>query len=143
MRNCRALVFLLVCMLWTAGCQKRVGTPNGIKVEIEYDETYAPTKTSDDPNPCALTAHFYLDGNGYFYHGKFTYELPEGYEFIGNVLNVGDTFTGSAKNFEGNVDGRIYMHQADSEAAYFSWAEWDTEADGPAPFLKLELKSAE
>lgn len=128
MRNCIAFALALVCVLCLAGCQNSPDTP---------------AETPDNPNARALTAHFYLDGKGYFYHGELTYELPEGYAFIANVINVGDTSSGYRKDFEGNVDGRIYMNQSVSDTAYFSWAEWNEEADGPAPFLKLELKTAE
>lgn len=95
-------------------------------------------ETSDNANSWAIAAHFYLDGKGYFYNGKLTYELPEGYEYIADVINVGDTF--SRNDFEGNVDGKIYMNKNVSNTAYFSWAEWNEEIDGPAPFLKLELE---
>ena len=100
------------------------------------DESY-PIK---NPNSWAIAAHFYLDGKGYFYNGKLTYELPEGYEYVGDVINVGDTSSASRKDFEGNVDGKIYMNQSVSDTAYFSWAEWNEEIDGTAPFLKLEVK---
>lgn len=88
-------------------------------------------------NSWAISAHFYLHGKGYFYNGKLAYELPEGYEYVGNVINVGNTFSG--KDFEGNVDGKIYINESVSDTAYFSWAEWDEEIDGPAPFLQLEV----
>lgn len=103
------------------------------------------TETPNNPNPGALAAHFYLDGKGYFYHGELTYELPEGYEYVGDVINVGDISSGSRKDFEGNVDGRIYMNPSISDTAYFSWAdsEWNEEVDGPKPFLKLEIKTTE
>lgn len=32
------------------------------------------------------------------------------------------------------------MNESVSDTAFFSWAEWDEEIDGPAPFLKLELE---
>ena len=86
----------------------------------------------------AIAAHVYLDGNGFFHNGKLSYELPEGYEYAGDVINVGNTFSG--KDFEGNVDGKVYMDESIVDTAYFSWAEWDKEVDGPAPFLKLELE---
>jgi len=96
--------------------------------------------TIENPNFWAMPAHFYLDGKGYFYNGKLTYELPEGYEYVGEVINVVDTSSGSRNDFEGNVDGKIYMSQSVSDIAYFSWAEWNEDADGPSPFLKLEHK---
>ena len=95
-------------------------------------------KISDSLNSWAISAHFYLDGRGYFHHGKLTYELPEGYEYVGDVINKGNV---SSKNdFEGNVDGKIYMNETVTDTAYFSWAEWEEEIDGPAPFLELELE---
>lgn len=89
-------------------------------------------------NSWAITAHFYFNGKGYFYTGELTYELPAGYEYVGEVINVGNTFSGS--DFEGNVDGKVYMDESIEDTAYFSWAEWDEDVDGPAPFLKLELE---
>lgn len=86
----------------------------------------------------AIAAHVYLDGNGFFHNGKLSYELPEGYEYAGDVINVGNIFSG--KDFEGNVDGKIYLNEAVTEVVYFAWAEWGEEQDGPAPFLKLELE---
>ena len=85
----------------------------------------------------AIAAHVYLDGNGFFHNGKLSYELPEGYEYAGDVINVGNTFSG--KDFEGNVDGKIYLDESVTDTVYFSWAEWDEEKDGPPPFLKLEF----
>ena len=55
---------------------------------------------------------------------------------VGDVINVGNTSSG--KDFEGNVDGKVYMNESVADTAYFSWAEWDEGVDGPAPFLKLE-----
>ena len=89
-------------------------------------------------NSWAMAPHFYLNGKGYFHNGELTYELPAGYEYIGEVINVGNTFSG--RDFEGNVDGKVYMDESIVDTAYFSWAEWDEEVDGPALFLKLELE---
>ena len=98
------------------------------------------TEIPDNPNPGALPAHFYLNGNGYFYHGKLVYELPPEYEYIGDVINVGDTFSNSRKDFEGNVDGHIYMSGSDVTIAYFQWKDWDDEVDGKEPYLILEIE---
>ena len=89
-------------------------------------------------NSWAMAAHFYLNGKGYFHNGELTYELPTGYKYVGELINVGNTFSGS--DFEGNVDGKVYMDESIEDTAYFSWAEWDEDVDGPAPFLKLELE---
>ena len=35
------------------------------------------------------------------------------------------------------------MNPSVSDIAYFSWAEWNEKADGPAPFLKLKRESTE
>ena len=46
-------------------------------------------------------------------------------------------------SYEGNdlevKDGKIYINESVSDTAYFTWAEWDEEIDGPAPFLQLEV----
>ena len=89
-------------------------------------------------NSWAISAHFYLNGKGYFHNGELTYVLPAGYEYVGDVINVGNTFSG--RDFEGNVDGKVYLDESIEDTAYFSWAEWDEDVDGPAPFLKLELE---
>ena len=89
-------------------------------------------------NSWAMAAHFYLNGKGYFHNGEITYELPAGYEYVGEVINVGNTFSG--RDFEGNVDVKVYLDESIEDTAYFSWAEWDEDVDGPAPFLKLELE---
>ena len=89
-------------------------------------------------NSWVMAAHFYLNGKGYFHNGELTYELPTGYEYVGEVINVGNTFSG--RDFEGNVDGKVYLDKSIEDTAYFSWAEWDEDVDGPAPFLKLELE---
>lgn len=121
MKKLIALVLALVCMLSLVGCRNR---PN--------------TSTETSESQWAIAAHFYLNGTGYFHHGGITYELPEGYEYVGDVINVGNTSSG--KDFEGNVDGKIYLNKSVPDIAYFSWAEWNEEVDGPAPFLKLEMK---
>ena len=112
----------------------------GLVIEIFGIEVYNDVKPSgtNTETQWALAAHFYLDGKGYFHHGALTYELPDGYEYVADVIHVGNT--SSKQDFEGNVDGKIYMNESVSHTAYFSWAQWDEEADGPAPFLKLELE---
>ena len=112
-----------------ATATEKLSSGDGSQTNVGLDETM----------DYAAPAHFYLDGKGYIYHGKLVYELPDGFEYIGDVINVGNTFSG--KDFEGNVDGKIYMSESVSDFAYFSWAEWDEDVDGPAPFLKLELDS--
>ena len=122
MKKLLAFVLTLSCVFGLVACGNK-------------DESYP----INNPNSWAIAAHFYLDGKGYLYHGKLTYELPEGYEYVGDVINVGDTSSG--KDLEGNVDGKIYMNQLVPNTAYFSWAEWDEDIDGPAPFLELEPKT--
>ena len=45
MRKYIALALALVCVLGLVGCQNRPNTPTEIKVDIEYDEIYAPSET--------------------------------------------------------------------------------------------------
>ena len=115
------------------------GYEEGYVIEILGMQIFNNVKRSSEKQ-WAIPPHFYLDGKGYFYNGA-TYELPEGFEYIGDVINVGNTFSDYRNDFEGNVDGKIYMNESVADIAYFSWAEWNEEVDGgPAPFLKLEVK---
>lgn len=120
-----------------SGYGYQYGTHGTIEIFINEKWIVFEAEAPNDSNSQAIAAHFYLDGKGYFYNGA-TYELPEGYEYAGDVINVGNTFSG--KDFEGNVDGKVYMNPSVSDTAYFSWAEWNEEVDGPAPFLKLKVK---
>lgn len=115
------------------------GYEEGLIIEILGMQVFNNVKRSSEKQ-WALPAHFYLDGKGYFYNGSLTYELPDGYDYIGDVINTGDTSSAFRKDYEGNVDGKIYMNESVPDTAYFSWAEWNEEIDGPAPFLKLELE---
>ena len=114
---------ILACFLGLIGYQKANGRNSD---------------TSEHSDTWALPVHFYLDGKGYFHEGRLTYALPEGYEYVCDMTNVGNA--PDKKDYEGNVDGKIYMNKSVPDTAYFSWAEWDEDIDGPAPFLKLELK---
>ena len=113
------------------------GFEEGLIIKILGMQVFNNVKRSSEKQ-WAIAAHFYLDGKGCFHNGRITYELPEGYEYVGDVINVGNTSSG--KDFEGNVDGNIYMNKSVTDTAYFSWAEWNEEVDGPSPFLKLEIK---
>ena len=112
------------------------GYEEGYVIEMLGMQVFNNVKRSSEKQ-WAIPPHFYLDGKGYFYNGA-TSELPEGFLYIGDVINVGNGSSG--KDFEGNVDGKIYMNESVTDTAYFSWAEWNEEVDGPAPFLKLEVK---
>ena len=113
------------------------GYEEGLIIEILGMQVFHNVKSSIEKQ-WAIAAHFYLNGTGYYHHGGITYELPEGFEYIGDVINVGNTSSGN--DFEGNVDGKIYMNESVADIAYFSWAKWNEEIDGLAPFLKLEAK---
>lgn len=82
-------------------------------------------------------AHFYYKGSQYSYAGKLVYALPEGFELLGEVNNVGDAFTGV--DMDGNVDGYVFMNDSDSSIAYFQWKEWNEDVDGKMPFLILTM----
>lgn len=57
-----------------------------------------------------------------------------------DVINVGDTFSNSIKDLEGNVDGHIYMSGSDVSIAYFQWKDRDEGVDGKEPYLFLEIE---
>lgn len=106
----------------------------GISFIIPNNET---PPISDTPPVSSAPAHFYFEGNLYSFSGKLVYSLPEEFKFISEVKNVGDSFTGI--DFEGNVDGYIFMNESDKTIAYFQWKEWNEEIDGQEPYLVLVL----
>lgn len=91
----------------------------------------------DTPSPGAAPVHFYFEGNLYSYSGDLVYALPEGFRFVREVKNVGDTFSGV--DFEGNADGSVFMSESDRTVAYFRWERWNEAIDGPEPYLVLHL----
>lgn len=91
----------------------------------------------ETPSPGEAPAHFYFEGNLYSYSGDLVYALPEGFRFVHEVKNVGSTFTGG--DFEGNVDGSVFMSESDRTVAYFRWKRWNEAIDGPEPYLVLHL----
>lgn len=88
----------------------------------------------DDPGN-SWPVHFFLDGYMYVYNGHLSYVLPDGFEYVGDIINVGNLLTGL--DFEGNCDGHIYMSKSDQSLVYFCWEEWDEEIDGKEPYLIL------
>ena len=96
------------------------------------------TSQLDDTPPASdAPAHFYYGGNLYLYSGQVVYSLPDDFEFAGEVKNVGDSFTGV--DFEGNVDGYVFISETDQAIIYFQWKEWDESVDGEEPYLALIL----
>ena len=91
--------------------------------------------SSDIPSPGEAPVHFYFEGNLYSYSGDLVYSLPEGFQFVREVKNVGDSFSGV--DFEGNADGSVFMSEVDRTVAYFRWKEWNEIIDGPEPYLVL------
>lgn len=106
----------------------------GISLIIPNNET--PQISDTDPIGAA-PAHFYFEGNLYSFSGELVYSLPEEFKFVSEVNNVGDSFTGI--DFEGNVDGYIFMSESDKTVAYFQWKEWNEAIDGQEPYLVLAL----
>ena len=90
---------------------------------------------SETPPVSDAPAHFYFNGDLYSFSGKLIYSLPGDFEFVSEVKNVGDSYTGV--DFEGNVDGYIYMSESDKTIAYFQWKEWNEAIDGKEPYLVL------
>ena len=117
------IVVILSCIIGFIGYQKAKAE----KVRI-----------SENQNFYAVAVCVYLGGKAYFHNGEIAYELPEDFAYAGRVINVGNTFSG--KDFEGNAEGMIYMNPFVSDTVYFSWAQWNEETDGTAPFLKLEYQ---
>lgn len=65
----------------------------------------------------ADNVHFYYGGITYFHRGYHVHELPDDVEYLGEVNNVGNIYTDV--EFDGNVDGYIYVPKTDNSVVYF------------------------
>ena len=101
--------------------------------------TFDPITDYDD-SPSDSPATFYYGGGIYCYHGDLVYELPENVEFLGEVNNVGETYSSAWVDMDGNVDGYIFMDTSDKTFVYFQWKEWDEAVDGKESYLILTLE---
>lgn len=108
----------------------------GIGQILSYNNILPTHETSPVREVGDAPAHFYFENNYYHYSGKYVYELPEDFEFVSKVKNVGNSFTGV--DFEGNVDGYIYINKSDKSIAYFRWEVWDEEIDGKEKILVFD-----
>ncbi len=95
--------------------------------------------SANNPTAHAAPAHFYFENNCYIFTGELVYSLPENFDFVSEIKNVGDTFTGI--DFEGNVDGYVYMNDSDKSVAYFDWRYWDESVDGEEPYLVMRIRN--
>lgn len=81
----------------------------------------------------------YYGGHIYSHGGYITYDLPDGFDFIGETNNVGNS--SKTENFAANEDGYLYKSIEDDELIYFQWKEWDESVDGgKEPYLLLYCK---
>lgn len=94
--------------------------------------------TNEVPPVSEAPAHFYYDGNLYLFSGETVYSLPKNFKLVSEVNNVGNSYTNV--DFDGNVDGYIFMSEFDKSIAYFQWKEWNESVDGKEPYLVLVLK---
>ena len=90
---------------------------------------------SETPPVSDAPAHFYYRGSLYSFSGEIVFSLPEDFELVSEIKNVGDSFSGV--DFEGNVDGYVYMSESNNSIAYFQWKNWDEAVDGKEPYLTL------
>lgn len=105
----------------------------GINLILSHSNIPPVSKTppiSDAP------AYFYYQGYFYSFSGEIVFSLPDGFELISEINDVGDSFSGV--DFEGNVDGYAYMSDSNKAIAYFKWKEWNEAIDGQEPYLVLE-----
>lgn len=105
----------------------------GISLMLSHKDASPSSDISSSPGEAPV--HFYFEGNLYSYSGDLVYSLPEGFQFVRKVKNVGDSFSGV--DFEGNADGSVFMNESDKTVAYFRWKKWNETIDGPEPYLVL------
>ena len=137
-----ALIALCFIILSSCGDMPEKSDPDdslgpGVSDSLEFDAS-----VSLAPGPWAAPPHFYYHGNFYCYHGKVVYSLPAACKLVGHVNNVAGDFkvVRSNADFDGNVDGYLYIDTDNYEAAYFQWEEWDEAASGREPYLIFVLE---
>jgi hypothetical protein len=72
----------------------------------------------------------------YVHRGEIADSLPEGIELLGEVHDVGTSFD-IQQDFEGNLDGFLYRDPSNDQVLYFVQTKWNSEVNGPAPYLIL------
>lgn len=83
----------------------------------------------------------YYSGYIYSHDGHITYDIPDGFDFIGETNNVGNS--PKTEDFAANEDGYLYKNIEDDELIYFQWKEWDESVDGgEEPYLLLYCKGS-
>ena len=88
---------------------------------------------SNEPGS-ARPVTIYFAGHIYSHDGYITYDLPDGFDFIGETNNVGNS--PKIENFAANEDGYLYKSIENDELIYFQWKEWDESVDGgKEPYL--------
>lgn len=108
-----------------------------IAVGIVFEFTRA-HRDSDVPahTTWAAPTHFYYNGYIYVDKGKgFTDSLPEYAVLLGEINNVGNTFTG--EDFDGNENGLIYMDFSNGFYAYLAPEKWDETLCGERKYVIL------
>lgn len=86
--------------------------------------------------PGSAPALFYYNNSFYIYRGSYVTELPSGYKNVVELNNVGDSF--SEKDFDGNVDGYVYINPSDLNVAYFRWKNWRDDSTEPYLIMMRE-----
>ncbi len=77
------------------------------------------------------------NGELYVFHGKTADEIPEGFEYLGEI-NCVDTHS-IANDLDGNEEGRLYKNSAQPDILCYEYIEWDEQLNGKkAPILFLE-----
>lgn len=92
-------------------------------------------KPEEPGNAYPIMAQY--EGKFYFFRGKLTKAVPEGYEYLGKI-NCVDTHS-IEKDLDGNEEGYLYKNDGESDLLCFEYKEWDEELNGKkAPILFLE-----
>lgn len=103
---------------------------------VDNDSSHI-ASSEDIVNPGQGSLYVYYEGIAYVYHGYYDNYLPEGFEYVDRVNNIGKNIP--KNNFDSNYDGHIYINENNSDMIYFRWDNWDEELEGRTePFLILK-----
>lgn len=103
------------------------------------------TETTAEVVSGAVSGLFFYGGYYYVDKGVIADEIPEGYEFVGEINNISEyagELISTDNDLDGNTVGLVYMDPSDISVAYVEYPEgyWDEELNGrPSPIIVYQL----
>ena len=86
----------------------------------------------------ARPPHFDYQGTTYYHRGHHVHTLPEGFELVGEVTNIGNSEI--RKELEGNVTGWAYASIDNTEVVYLCDEQWEEASDEEETYFCFEAE---